>query len=71
MLNMSFNGHPLAINYSILRISLHYIIWNHLSKVHQLKERQDNKDMSIYNIDMKIYNGCWISNPQVEMKVYT
>ena len=45
---------------------LHYIIWNHPSKVHQWKEMQDSKDIYIY-----IGTGCWISNPQVERKVYT
>ena len=71
MLNMSLNGQTLTINYSILKICLHYIIWSHPSKLHQWKERQHKKDMSIYIIDMKIDNGCWISNPQVQRKVYT
>ena len=34
-------------------------------------EIQHNKEMSIYIIDMKIDNGCWISIPQVQKKVYT
>ena len=68
---MSLNGLTLTISYNILRKSLHYIVWNHPSKVHQWKERQDNKGMPIYIIDIKIGNGCWISNPQVERKLYT
>ena len=51
-----------------IKINLYYSIWNHPSKVHQWKERQHNKDMSIYIIDMKIANGCWISIPQVQRK---
>ena len=58
MFNMSLNGQTLTINYSILKKRLHYIIWNHPSKVHQWKERKQNKSMSIYIIDMKIDNGC-------------
>ena len=47
---------------------MYYIIWNHPSKVHQWKERKHKKYMSIYIIDMKIDNGCWISIPQVQKK---
>ena len=43
-----------------IKINLHYSIWNHLSKVHKWRERQDNKEMSIYSIDMKIDNGHWL-----------
>ena len=58
MFNMSLIGQALTINYSILKESLHYIIWNHHSKVYQWKERKHKKYMSIYIIDMYIENGC-------------
>ena len=48
MFNMSLNDQTLIVNYSILKKSLHYIIWNHPSKVHQWKERKHKKDVCIY-----------------------
>ena len=40
-----------------IKINVHYSIWNHLSKEHKWREKQDEKEMSIYSIDMKIDNG--------------
>ena len=43
-----------------IKINVHYSIWNHPCKVHKWRERQGNKEMSIYSIDMKIDNGHWL-----------
>ena len=40
-----------------IKINVHYSLWNHPSKVHKWREKQNMKEIPIYSIYMNIGNG--------------
>ena len=43
-----------------IKINVHYSIWNHPSKEHKWREKQDQKEMYMYSIDTNIDTGHWL-----------